>query len=443
MTWEVAVTLGDYSWTITEPADPGEVPDELVVLDDLRFGWSMPKGGLWPLQPEAQQAELTLSVPDFPEVDTIGEGDLLAITVRADAAGPIVARFYGDVTDLEAGPRAGRPGVLLSVVAVDLTVRTLELNPSTSVILFTEAPEDQVIVDNVWVYKLGGVGIGAAPALWSLPPRSMGITQDINTTKSNIRAQVDQVLLQAHELGGPTAARHRLILSPFVNPATGTMAPAPSGRSWTLDKVFADTQYDRAPFVCPAGAVDMGSLRWAIAKGDNAGHVNVAGWNGDAANVATYDVPGAFSDVYQGVASSFKDGSAPAGTWAADDAASLAQFYGQAWARWQVKTLRVLASRTGLDIPADLFPDWTAPETDPARSACYSRYVIVTDTTTSVTPTGANVEGVLTAAAVHIVGGRLELELSLRTPQVLRPPQSDLGIPGYGLGAFGWLVPQP
>lgn len=408
MGYQVDVTLAGEAWSLTET--DGEVTDGISVLSGLDFGWALP-GGVWPQQPQPMGASLALTVPNFADL-AVAEGDVCTIEVKATADGPIIARFYGDVTDYHATPRTGRPGVTLEVTAVDYTVRTAELDGLVSGII-TIPPPDLDVVEFLW--PSGGLGPGVSDTppfggVWTSPSRvltALPFTDD----RPSIRGTIDQLLLQAVNVDDWT----RMILSPVV--AGGLLTAAPSARLFTLDTIHAEPSMfnDPAFLEIPASAVRLDQLDWSNVKGQTINRVLVTGWGGDTTNQTSAFTPGVPIETYAAIATTFLDESS---------AEDVATFYaGIGFNPWQLDKVTIPVTRAGVAaiIPADLFPDWTAAEGDPARAACYSRALRFSDVDTTRTPDGSDeITGVLTGARCRIAGGDLELDLTIRRP--ITPP---------------------
>lgn len=114
--YRVELTVGSYSWTVTEttkPASPG-------VLDGLRFGWRIPEGDAALGQPEPMTASFGLVADDVATYRNLAKGQNVGIKVwtHGRSGGTPEYSFYGRVTDLEAKPiRGGR--IVYSLTAVD------------------------------------------------------------------------------------------------------------------------------------------------------------------------------------------------------------------------------------------------------------------------------------------------------------------------------------
>lgn len=462
MSWRVLVALtqpgpGEFTrtWSFTPAADPDDdTADVLTVLDGLEFGWAMPDGPLWPLQPEPMDCQLMMSVPDFPELDNLTDGASLCVFVWTDAASDDLANFefIGDVTDLDATPRGDQlPGVTLSLVAVDTSVRTRELQrpagdfPAIDVLALDH---DQLAI--LWTWWTGQT---FQTEWWTTIKRTTRLPSG-----STFRDVADQLLLQStggtssgegHEATDTDPTPRRMIVAPYVDwveqSPPGPVNDPPTVQH-VLDTIVA-TQAAPDPWLVPAAAVLRSSLRWSRSKGQRARYINTTGWGHPdfttdgqvyTAEVAVYgdedyisaDVPVTF-------------GGADDGTDSLDAlyaAVATANLYAAPWARWRVQQLTILVDRSGIgpDVPMTLMPRHRYAPGTTERAAAYSAYVIVDDFPTPAHPTPApppadlmapgmtRVEGVLVGARVRVEARRLELDVKLRTPwSAWIPPEPD------------------
>jgi hypothetical protein len=441
MTWHVDIRIGGHTWSIDQ-AD-GAAPDDIRPLAGMSFGWTVPRDGLWPVQPDPMQASLALNVPYFNDVADIAEGDPVAIEVRADSAGDVVASFYGDVSTRRATPRADRLGVILSIVAVDSLVKGITELPSTigtndgafdssNVVLdlsggtsaFLHAVD---LLDYIWVHRLAG-GVDLTGLTYTNDDVAMYAPQG-----SDIRAYIDLVLVQLVNISDLT----RMVLSPNIDPATGQVAAAASGRYFTLDTIQASRVVDlvgrpgsdAAPLVFQASAFNRDQLAWNAAKGTTPARIQITGFGNDGTASTEQETPYVAGSPGAGtvaLASQLADGA---------DAIALATFYAnQLWAPWQVDDLTLLVTDREVDVPVGLFPQWTLPENDPGRASCYVQRVTLTGLQSNLTPDGTDTTtGVLVGATCRITGGRLYLDLSLHTV----PADPVEGDAGFRLGAIG------
>jgi hypothetical protein len=453
MTFSVDITVGSHSWAMLQAE--GQVTDGITVLAGLQFGWSVPRDGLWPVQPDPSTAQLALNVPYFNDVADIDEGDKVAIEVKADSAGPVVARFYGNLTNRRATPRPGRLGVTFSIVAVDPTVQVTELPSTAGTDLGSGLVTDNVVPDlsggtapfihavdllnYVWLHRLPG-GVDLTGLDYTNDDVSMFVP-----VGSDVRAYIDNLLLQLVNVSDRT----RMIFSPYID-SDGDLAAAPSGRYFTLDTIKSGTVVDLIgrpggdtdPLVFPAAAIARDQLGWNAAKGINPGAVQVTGFGNDPSSGTVQETPYTVGGANAGTASitsQLADGA---------DAINLAIFYANLlWSPWQVDDITLLVSSgdpdvDDLEIPVGLFPDWTLDEGDPGRASCYTQRVTLTALQSSVTPDGTDTAtGVLMGAKCRITGGRLYLDLSLRTVPADAPdPETTLRLGAFGEASIGGLA---
>lgn len=400
------ITLGDLSWTIVYNEDGTAVSDDLLVLDSLSFGWRMPDG-LWPQQPEPMTASLALNVPDFSDgPNELKEGDPCSISVKlAPLADPFV--FYGLISDLKAVPRGRtRPGVTLSVVAVDPTTTLYELPEWTS---GTAPPPVETYVPDLLEQLWDDRNLGDFPG-W--PTTDFGA----HAIYPGDQVQTPGAVIE-HELlqSISTDVTRRLILAPVIDSGTGL---ADADTPWSFDvvtKAAAGTALE-----IPAALVDRSSIEWLFARNTGPTRVEATGDGGVADNrqVAAYDVDDPHP-VTERIPVTFVDGA---------DAQDVADFYlpPESVSRWRLQRFRFLIGRAegGLLNNNDLFPDWTGTDTT-TRAACYGRPITLTDVPTHQTPVyevdifdpappTADVAGRLAGADLTISGGRVVLDLQLR-----------------------------
>jgi hypothetical protein len=445
VTYSVDITLGAHSWSLVETE--GEVTDGIRVLAGLQFGWTVPKNGLWPAQPDPMTASFAVNVPYFADIADVGEGDPVVIKVRADEEGDVIASFYGNVTNRRATPRPRRLGVTYSIVAADYTVQVSEL-PSTAGTdlgagLFTDNVVPDIsegtfpfvhavdLLDWVWVHHLpGGVDV---TGLYTSDDVSMFVP-----VGSDIRPYIDNLLVQLVNGGSLT----RMILAPYVD-EDGNLAPAASGRYFTLDTLQAGTVVDfigrpgtaTDSLVFAASAIERNQLAWNAAKGVNPGRVQVTGFGNDSSSGTVQDTP------YQAGTPGAGTVSIPSQLDDGADAIALAIFYANwLWSPWQIDDLTLLVTDADLAVPVGLFPDWALDEGDPGRASCYTQAVTLTGVQTSLTPDGTDTTtGVLMGAQCRITSGRLYIDLSLRTVPPL-PPDATLRLGAIGEAPIGGLA---
>lgn len=394
--YRVTVQLGALTWNI-EPTD-ADAADEDRVLDGLRIGWSMPEG-LWPQQPDPMTASLALNVPDFTsDVHDLTEGDQCAVAVYlVDDDGlheTMTTTFYGRITDLKAVPRPNRPGVTLSIAAVDYIVDLAELDPWAPAPGATwDAPtflaqlwDDRIASDfPTWDASLGANAID--PALDNRKVSEViafELVQNIGTT-----------------LGEPT---HRAIIAPYIDFSTGTLDAT---QEWAFDMVYKESS--EPAYEIPCAKVERQSLTWLYSKQTGPNSVFVTGEHVQASAAH----PGILHRRTATIEVTLEDSPEP-----------VAEFYlpDPDPSGWRISTFRFLATRGGIDIddaPVALFPSWTLSPGSPDRSSCYGRPIVVTGVPNDRNPlaTGAGVSdigGRLTAATVTVQAGHMAFEFQLR-----------------------------
>lgn len=405
--YSVYLDLGDHHWDIESNPTPGPLTDDLLVLDGLRFGWSMPQG-LWPQQPDPMVAAVAVNVPDARDIADLAEGDPVAIevTLHPDDTEPTFA-FYGRITDLQATPRGGdRTGVTLSVVAVDYTTDMAEVT-FVSTVATTSSVVD--VLENVW--DDGGLGdFPTFPTLFGFSDLDLIGTDDILTAQQIVTQQ----LLQTIGFSGFSPAR-RIILAPNIDPIT--RRPTTS-QPWMFDVVskFAEV----AEFEIPSSAVELDSARWRFQKGTGPTRVEATGpWI--PLDFVYAEHSGVTRHVTERVSTTLQhdtDGQAVADFYLPTDEVS----------RWQLDTFRYLLTRAEDDdddleaFYQGLMPYHTGPTGDPdGRAACYGHPIAVTNIPAHLVPIdidGAGEEitvfGRLCGVELTISGRHVALDIQLR-----------------------------
>lgn len=428
MGYTVDITIGapsaGLSWSLAQAE--GDVEDDIRVLGGLQFGWTVP-GGLWPAQPDVTACALALNLPQFSEA-AIHYGQKLSVEVRADV--DVIAAFYGRITDWKVTNRdPQRPGVTASLVAVDYTVDIAE-EPSTP---FADGDfpdfHEKTIASRIFDQLTGVADIddiwtsGFSRFIW---PDSIEFGKPVDASPF-----LAQLLAQAVNL----AAGTRMILSPYVD-ATGDIAPAPvTGRSFTLDTISNDVDIDADPWILDAETIPTSSPSWSQAKGRIPKIIIGTGWAGDAANTVTAVIDDAGGSTVVTMTTNTSNEA---------EAQDTVDFYAvPVFDIWEISefTIEVTAAGIEADVPLGLFPDWKAPEGDPARAACYNRRLRLLDVDSTRTPYGGDtVEGVLVGATCRIAGGRLALDVALRCPAADIGPTADYIHPAdYGTAPLGGL----
>lgn len=125
-TYEVEVTLGTYTFTVTSADTPAE--DTVNVLDDLELEWHAPTSDPWPWQPEPVTLGIGFMTRDAANLAAVDIGTPMQIKVTSDAH-PIAA-FSGRVSDLKADPRrfGGDDVMFYDITGVDYTVDLAQTN---------------------------------------------------------------------------------------------------------------------------------------------------------------------------------------------------------------------------------------------------------------------------------------------------------------------------
>lgn len=455
----VRVRLAGYDWSFDLTTPPGDHVDELTVLAGLDMSWSM-SGDLWPVQPDPMRAQVTVNVPDFADAELAGtpeEPDRLDITVRkGGAAGTVVAYFAGDVTDHSAVTRRGRPGVFVSVVAVDYTVRRKTFPPAVDLFLAVPGAGSGPInalelLRHVWAQPSAGHGEAGATidqnifsTLVSL--HSVSIAGTPIDGLSDVSAVVDQLLLQEVDPAGG-----RLIVSPLVDADgylygrnTHSTTVGYEGQIFTLDPIaLDDLDLLSSKLTIPGSAVETDSLKWSNVRAGMIDTVGASGWGGESSNLVKKP---AWSSSTTGVAAGLTNPVVPVTLENAADAAEVATFYADLarWDPWQVDVLRVPVTRSGLDFPGTLWPRHDQPVMTGLRSDPYCSVVVVDglDGTrgSTRTPNGFDeIRGLLMGCRLTIDQADVDVELSLR--RTYAPKLSRLTLAGYGQGPYGsWTI---
>lgn len=436
--YQVYLRLAGHEWTFTEPVDDEPLADGLTVLAGLSFAWSMP-GPLWPLQPDPMTADFVLNVPDFVEASLArsAEVDTVAIEVKADYAGDVIASFYGDVTDYKATTRDGRPGVFVSVVAVDPTVRLRERAP-TWVLVDDFTDTDMLeLLTRMWADASTGLGQTGA-TVPALPALVLPAVLDDSSLKygepQSVAELLDQLLIQSFD-----SFNGRLILSPnvmpdgYFDPDTAAWSTA-GGAFYNLDAITTRSGGLLRIHELDASEVRRDDIAWSNVKGRTIGQVIATGYGGDSNAYTASTVPGASSTTVEAVAVTFRD---------ASDAQRISDGYAATgrFDPWQVDKLTIPVSRAAVDVPVGLFPDWKAlPDDWEGRAGCYWSGLRVNGVDTTRTPDGQSyIEGILVGMRCTVSGRALVLEASLRRQDIGQA--SDFTFGPYGVQPFAGLVP--
>lgn len=413
--WVTYIKLGTHTWTLYENLDPENVDDDATVIGGLNFGWDIP-GDLHPVQPDPMFATLALNVPDFSDFDDLTKGDVVAINVKlfdsTPVAAPVVAEFYGRITDLKARPRRGRPGVTLFVTAVDYTV---DLAEETNLyhIGFAEIPEVDYI-DGLATNFFGDDVV--ADGIWTGPT-----VYDVKTAKLSDRPKeaLDKLLFGSI---WPDTPSTRQVVSPVI--FANILAPA--GRFFTLDTIAKPDPADDPDATFSADHIDK-AIEWAQIKGQVAAKATIT----YPEQIITGH-PDATADVSLGAGD--HTSMEIAQVLSVLTAQAVAEFYltdPDLYAPWWVDKVSILPYLVPLadrevhaaDL-AKLFPHWTEDEEDPYRSDCYVQRIRIEDTDGTLIPfstAGAVLEGTVRGAALTISRGRASVDLKLRDMTIFVP----------------------
>lgn len=428
------MALGGHQWVLTQAR--GVVTDGIHVLSGLDFGWTAP-AGLFVRQPDATTASFSVTVPDFAAL----EADIssqVAIEVRADEDGPVIARFYGDVTDLRARTRSGRTGVTLSVIAVGYTVRLAELAPVLPYIVGEPGAEGGILEkDSARAIWANCYLAGDPASVWSSPDRQMGQIFSSVDARQQVVGPLDwltALLDQAVNAVDLTEAS-RMILAPVVDRdvyfgsdvmSAATLLYTSGQPTYTLDTVVVGELAATPDYYVPGNMIRR-DLSWSTNKRTAPDQVDVSGTPTDL----DFDLPdinfggtvsagmyGSGSGAHEVLTGHFRTEA---------EAQATADFYASHnLPKWQLDPITLAVSRgideeafTAADVPAGLFPDWTLPEGDPARGGCYARSIGLLDVPADQLPFALSapdsaVHGWLTGARCRIAGGALELDLTIR-----------------------------
>lgn len=422
--YKVYIEVADHSWTVVRATTPEEAEDDLLVLDGLRMGWSMPEG-LWPDQPDPMTAAFALTVPDARDIYGLAEGDPVAIevTMHPDDTDPTFT-FYGRLTDLRAVPRGGkRPGVTLSTVAVDYIPDLAELEDWR----YTGVPIGGPFNIEEYLGDAYMTGLWPSrPALGDFPPWPDVLTYGFNVGATvvepnelkPVREHIDFHLRQLVTL---TLAEARLIIAPNIDPVTRR---PDTDQPWAFDVVHKVPV--ASPFVIPKAQVVTNSITWQFQKGNGPTRVEVVGFNNDPDTLVYAEHAGSRHVVEQ-VEASFNDA-----TYAADHAQEVADFYlpPSDVSRWRVETFRYqLTKHTLEDLEGfyqGLFPRhaMTVAVPEDNRGACYGHPITIPDLPghlNLLTPTPGeeeemdiNITGRLAGAELTVSGRQVALDLQLR-----------------------------
>jgi hypothetical protein len=413
MYYSVYIDVGSHHWDVELSPTPGVVTDDILPLDGLRIGWSVPQG-LWPMQPDPLSASLALNVPDARDVADLAEGDPVAIEVKLDPDDTVpMAAFYGRVTDLRSTPRADRDGVTISVVAIDYTPDTAPLEPLPDGFHPFAADTVMEVLQEVWSDR---PDLGDFPA-W---PTVIDPLVVEDQPGAEVREIIDFQLRQAitgfaSEAFPPYSGTPdgRLILAPNIDPATRV---PDVDQPWAFDLVKKASGFD--PFLVPGHLVETGSMVWQFQKGNGPTRVFVT----DGLGIKrTAEHAGVGRHVTEELDSSLSG---------AQDSQAMADFYlpSDAVSRWRLETFRYLVSRDPeadlADFYANLFPRHTvAPVADNlTRGACYGHPIEIDEVPLHRIPLAGTgnptdtrtITGRLSGAELTISGRHVSIDMQLR-----------------------------
>lgn len=425
MAWRVQIGVNhDLAFDLTEG---DQFTDEITVLSGLRLGWAIPNKIIWPTQPDPQVASFQLNAPSFDDVAAIVRGGDIEIQVQAMTSGPVIASFYGVVTDLRAVVRPGRPGVFVSVAAVESILELAEFSWRPVAVGFPAGYDTFTALEALW--DDAGVTPPLDVDLWTATGAQLG-SMNVGANTS-ILDFVKDILDQSPN----AAADTRMILAPLTY------------HSYTLDTIRCSPPAFEAFVLDSTSKVIRESFQWATAKGMAPAIVVVESVNNGGAG----GFPGVVTTAQAGSPDSTREnlGINVNTSGQLDDVAA---FYSSHTAdRWQPSALKIPVTRAGIGdlIPTGLFPDWSLPEGDAERANCYARDIVLFDVDTTVTPAGGEaIEGSLTGAELNIINGDLDIALTIRAressditePEPEIPPDTGLELGGYGDAPYGGLT---
>lgn len=416
--------------------DTAKVDDSLAVLDGLRFGWSVPDGWLYPAQPNPMTAALAFTMPDFQDEDWMVEGTEVAIRVflSEDHRDDDLAHFsfFGRVTDDGARPRVTgdgwrkRPGVFVSLNAVDYTIDPLEAVPDVPPIAIVNPSTDaDWMALGLWPNVGGSLGL---PPTWTTTPSSVFVPQG---QKFGTRQFIDTVLLGALTNAGATS-RWRAIFAPQVDPITKRLTPT-TGQTWAFDRVMRDPH---TVLEIDADHLTRSSLTWGRNKATLPSLLTATGLPDDPAGFPDFIVPVTVAN--PSAARPHTQVIETLDTWVNNPArlSDVADFYlhdevivttpaGPVTGSvrgWTLKTVTWVLTRETADtlaaLPLDLMPRWDVDQNGPdatQRASCYSRAVQINNLGHDLQPYDADaLTGLLAGMDLTISRGEITLDLTFR-----------------------------
>lgn len=226
MSWYRArVTISGNVWDITQGAPPGYGP-----VRGLSIGWAMPRGKLWPTQPDPVTATLSLAAARLDDLAWIHIGShvVVQVWVSPTAPGPAFT-FAGRVTDLAGAPHQqlsnGDLPVLVDVTAVD-HVSDLEYDVDTG----GGWPQESIHARLDHAFGGGpALGPAAAPGMAAqVPPRPAGAVTALDVIREYLTLTVGPYPWE--DTPASLAASTHPILSPRVDAAGSFLG-------WAYDQI--------------------------------------------------------------------------------------------------------------------------------------------------------------------------------------------------------------
>lgn len=452
--YSVLIQLGDpadtqESWTVTHTGDP-HAADDLAPISGLRFGWDMPSGQLWPVQPSPMSATFAFNVPDFTDLSWITPDIPVAIEVKLHSAGPVVFAFYGRLTDAKAKPRPLKTGVTLSCAAVDYTI---DLARARYTGLLDTGLEFDLLED--W-FDANPDLFGTVFPAWPIPPIGLGTGVIVTPPGRPFRDLVSAVLAQAISAAMPVPAGlgggydgALAILAPYIDPATRLPRTT---QPWVFDLAF---KHAHTLLEIPASLLERPSLNYTQNKIQAPDIVQVTNVNGvpweEFGDGGTWRIPSGLENRVE-IATVTNDFPAD-GT----RTAQIAAFYTRddfANVRpWTADSIRYLLDQVdpaefASTFPTTLMPRWTETEADTDRYACYGTFLEMTGVPDHTKPDqGQDLVGLISGVEFSLAGGRPSLEITFRHLVADATPRAAFDAYGYGQGpyadtAYASLIPN-
>lgn len=451
--YSILIQLGDpagvqESWTVTHTGDP-HAADALTPISGLRFGWSMPDGLIWPVQPNPMTATFAFTVPDFTDLSWVTVDTPVAIEVTLESGGPVLFAFYGRLTDAKAGPRPGRPGVTLSGAAVDYTI---DLGRAIHTGGDFGAGAEYTIMQTIWASKTDL--LGTVPT-WPIPSVSGNTVELTGSTGQTIAALVSSILAQAirQSVAVPAAIGGGYdgalsILAPRIDPSTRLLHAT---QPWAFDLAYKHAH--TFPTIA-ADIVERESLGYGQNKALPVDQVNVYIANGTWAATEYSDGSTmwrfptgmeSIAEVRTVSSDLFTRPGEIASFYAREDLANVRP--------WNAEGFKVLLDQLApadfADFPEALMPRWADTLGDASRSQCYGTVVEVTGVPDHTkAEAGRDLVGLVSGVEFSLVGGRPALDMKFRHLLVDTTPTDGYAAYGYGHGGYAVtpyaaLIPEP